>query len=132
MFEINLTPNRPDAMGVAGIARDLAAAGLGRVITKAVQPVAGHGACPTPVRLDLGLDHAAPAFALRRVSGLRNGPSPAWLQARLRAIGLRPINALVDVTNLLSFDRAPSAARVRRRQGPRHAGGAAWAAPANP
>ena len=106
MIEINLTPNRPDAMGVAGIARDLAAAGLGRVTTPAVAPIVGGAPCPTQVRIDLDEPTLAPAFALRRVSGVHNGPSPSWLQTRLRAIGLRPINALVDVTNLLAFDRA--------------------------
>ena len=106
VIEINLTPNRPDAMGVAGIARDLAAAGLGRATTPAVAPIRGAEPCPTQVRIDLDDPALAPAFALRRVSGVRNGPSPAWLQARLRAIGLRPINALVDITNLLAFDRA--------------------------
>ena len=93
-------------MGVAGIARDLAAAGLGRATTPGVAPMAGGAPCPTLVRIDLDDPALAPAFALRRVSGVGNGPSPAWLQARLRAIGLRPINALVDVTNLLAFDRA--------------------------
>ncbi len=106
VIEINLTPNRPDAMGVAGIARDLAAAGLGRVKTPAVAPIEGGVPCQARVLIDLDDPALAPAFALRRVSGVRNGPSPGWLQTRLRAIGLRPINALVDVTNLLSFDRA--------------------------
>ena len=74
--------------------------------TPAVDPIAGVAPCPTRVRLDLDEPALAPAFALRRVTGVRNGPSPDWLQARLRSIGLRPINALVDVTNLLAFDRA--------------------------
>ncbi len=109
VLDINLTPNRPDAMGVAGIARDLAAAGLGTVKPSPVPPVAAADApCPVAVRLDLpGEDAAlAPAFALRQVSGVANGDSPAWLQARLRSIGLRPINALVDVTNFMTFDQA--------------------------
>ena len=106
IIEINLTPNRPDAMGVAGIARDLAAAGLGRVTTRAVAPIAVGTPCSTRVRLDIDDPELAPAFALRGVFGVQNGPSPNWLQTRLRAIGLRPINALVDVTNLLAFDRA--------------------------
>ena len=108
VIEINLTPNRPDAAGVAGIARDLAAAGLGTIKTPPIGPVAGRAACPVDVGLDLASEDAAlaPAFALRQVSGVRNGASPEWLQARLRAIGLRPINALVDVTNFLAFDRA--------------------------
>ncbi len=108
VIEINLTPNRPDAAGVSGIARDLAAAGLGRLRTHEGQPIAGKFPCPVKVRLDFAPAdlHLAPLFALRLVRGVKNGPSPAWLQDRLRAIGLRPINALVDVTNFLTFDRA--------------------------
>ena len=107
-IEINLTPNRPDAMGVAGIARDLAAAGLGRLKTRAPISVDGAFPCPVAVSLDLSAEDRdlAPAFALRLVRGVRNGASPAWLQARLRAIGLRPINALVDITNFMTFDSA--------------------------
>ena len=107
VIEINLTPNRPDAMGVAGIARDLAAAGLGTVKTPAIEPIGGGGApAPLAARLDLDDPALAPAFALRLVRGVKNGPSPAWLQTKLRCIGLRPINALVDITNYLAFDRA--------------------------
>jgi phenylalanyl-tRNA synthetase beta chain len=108
VIDINLTPNRPDAAGVAGIARDLAAAGLGRLITPAVAPVQGKFACPVSVALDFSPQDAylAPAFALRLVRGVRNGPSSEWLQKRLLSIGLRPINALVDITNFLTFDRA--------------------------
>ncbi len=108
IIEINLTPNRPDAAGVAGVARDLAAAGLGVLKTPAPAKVEGRFACPVTVRRDLsaGDEHLAPLFALRLVRNVTNGPSPAWLQDRLRAIGLRPINALVDVTNFLTFDRA--------------------------
>ena len=107
VIEIAVTPNRADALGVAGVARDLAAAGLGRLKTPAVAPVAGSFPCPVAVRLDFAAQdrHLCPAFALRLVRGVRNGPSPDWLQARLRAIGLRPINALVDITNLMTFDR---------------------------
>ena len=106
VFDVALTPNRPDAMGVAGIARDLAAAGLGTVRPSPIPPFATAMPCPVAVRLDLPNPALAPAFALRRVSGVANGDSPAWLQAGLRAIGLRPINTLVDVTNFLAFDRA--------------------------
>ncbi len=108
MIEINLTPNRPDAMGVAGIARDLAAAGLGKVKTPPVEPIAGAFPCPVSVKLDFSAEdsHLAPAFALRLVRGVKNGPSPEWMQKLLKAIGLRPINALVDITNYLTFDRA--------------------------
>ena len=107
VIEINLTPNRADATGVHGIARDLAAAGLGRLKDHAIQPTAGAFPCPVAVKLDLAQDdaHLAPAFALRLVRGVKNGPSPAWMQKRLTSIGLRPINALVDITNYLTFDR---------------------------
>ena len=107
VIDVALTPNRPDAAGVSGIARDLAAAGLGRLKTHAPRPVVATFDCPTQVKLDFAPQdkHLCPAFALRLVRGVNNGPSPEWLQKRLRAIGLRPINALVDVTNYLTFDR---------------------------
>ena len=104
VIDFEVTPNRPDWLGVAGIARDLAAAGLGRLKDLAVAPVPSRFANPIEIRVD-GSD-ACPAFAGRVIRGLKNGPSPVWLQERLRAIGLRPINALVDVTNFLSYDRA--------------------------
>ena len=105
MIEIAVTPNRADALGIHGIARDLAAAGLGRLKPVDVAPVKGSFACPTKVKIALAPEdtHLCPAFALRLVRGVRNGPSPDWVQARLRAIGLRPINALVDVTNFMTF-----------------------------
>ena len=108
VIDINLTPNRPDAAGVAGVARDLAAAGLGVSDDPATAPVAGGFPCPVGVKLDFapGDAHLAPLFALRLVRGVKNGPSPAWMQERLRSVGLRPINALVDITNFLTFDRA--------------------------
>jgi phenylalanyl-tRNA synthetase beta chain len=107
VIEIAVTPNRADALGVAGIARDLAAAGIGKLKTAQVQPVPGTFPCPVSVTLDLAEDDRAlcPAFALRLVRGVKNGPSPDWLQARLRAVGLRPINALVDITNFMTLDR---------------------------
>jgi phenylalanyl-tRNA synthetase beta chain len=107
VIDINLTPNRPDATAISGIARDLAAAGLGKLKTPPVAPVAGGFDCPVKVSLDFapGEEKLCPAFALRLVRGVRNGPSPEWMQRRLRAIGLRPINALVDITNYLTFDR---------------------------
>ncbi len=104
IIDINLTPNRPDAAAVSGIARDLAAAGLGTLKTPPVAPIAGSFDCPVKVTLDLDAK-LCPAFALRLVRGVRNGPSPDWMQRRLRAIGLRPINAVVDITNYLTFDR---------------------------
>ena len=107
IIDVALTPNRPDATGVSGIARDLAAAGLGTLKTPAPKPVDGAFDCPTKVRLDFAPADArlCPAFALRLVRGVRNGPSQEWMQKRLRAIGLRPINALVDITNYVTFDR---------------------------
>ncbi|HEY0146710.1 MAG TPA: phenylalanine--tRNA ligase subunit beta, partial [Methylovirgula sp.] len=108
LIEINLTPNRPDAAGVLGIARDLDAAGIGQLQTPSVEPIAGSFPCPVNVSLDLAEAdrHFAPAFALRLVRGVKNGPSPDWLQKQLRAVGLRPINALVDITNFLTIDQA--------------------------
>lgn len=108
VIEFEVTPNRPDTNGVAGVARDLAAAELGRLITKTPAPVKGAFACPQKIGLHFPADaeNACPAFAGRLIRGVRNGPSPKWLADRLRAIGLRPISALVDVTNLLTYDRA--------------------------
>lgn len=107
LIEINLTPNRPDCTSVHGIARDLAASGVGGLKPDRIPPVRGSFPCPVRVTLDLEGEDArlCPAFALRLVRGVTNGPSPDWLQRKLTAIGLRPINRLVDVTNLLTFDR---------------------------
>ena len=106
VIEINLTPNRPDCTGVSGIARDLAATDIGAFKDKVPKPVNGTFPCPVAVTLDFGATHPlCPAFALRLVRGVKNGPSPAWLQKRLIAIGLRPINALVDITNFITYDR---------------------------
>jgi phenylalanyl-tRNA synthetase beta chain len=103
VIEIGLTPNHPEATGVAGIARDLAAAGLGTLKTAPIATVEGEGPCPVKVRIDA--PELCPGFALRLVRGVKNGPSPNWMQKRLLAIGLRPINALVDITNYITFDR---------------------------
>ncbi|MEC9368058.1 MAG: phenylalanine--tRNA ligase subunit beta [Pseudomonadota bacterium] len=107
VIDIAITPNRPDCLGVRGVARDLAAAGLGKLKDDTVKPVEGRFANPVPVKLEFakGKESACPAFAGRTVKGVKNGPSPAWLQQRLKAIGLRPINALVDITNYISYDR---------------------------
>ncbi|WP_374545113.1 phenylalanine--tRNA ligase subunit beta [Rhodoblastus sp.] len=107
LIEINLTPNRSDAASVYGVARDLAAAGLGKLKGETGAPVAGQFPCPVGVRLDFAPEDAplAPLFALRLVRGVKNGPSPDRLQQRLKSIGLRPINALVDITNFMTFDR---------------------------
>jgi len=106
VIDIAVTTNRSDAFGVAGIARDLAAAGIGRLIEHPVVPVAGDGPCPVNVRLDFGdTPSLCPAFGLRLVRGIKNGPSPDWMQKHLLSIGLRPINALVDITNFVTMDR---------------------------
>ena len=103
LIEINLTPNRADCTAVHGIARDLAAADMGKFKDQAIKPIKGEFPCPVAVRIDT--PDLCPAFALRLVRGVKNGPSPEWLQKRLLAIGLRPINALVDITNFITFDR---------------------------
>lgn len=107
VIEIAITPNRPDCLGVRGIARDLAAAGLGNLKKDAVKPI--KGSFPNPVSIELEFDKetadACPVFAGRLVRAVKNGPSPDWLQRRLKAIGLRPINAVVDITNYISYDR---------------------------
>ena len=107
VIEISLTPNRGDCTGVHGIARDLAAAAMGQLRTKEPQPVAGRFPAPIGVRISApaAAAGASPLFAGRLIRGVRNGPSPQWLQERLRAVGLRPISALVDLTNLMSLDR---------------------------
>jgi phenylalanyl-tRNA synthetase beta chain len=96
-----------DALGVHGIARDLAAPpGLGKLKDKPIKPVRANSPARSNVKLDFGdTPSLCPAFALRLVRGVKNGPSPEWLQKRLKAIGLRPINALVDITNYVTFDR---------------------------
>ncbi|HET7446924.1 MAG TPA: phenylalanine--tRNA ligase subunit beta [Methyloceanibacter sp.] len=107
VIEVAITPNRPDCLGVRGIARDLAAAGLGKLKKDAVKPVKGSFPNPTPIELEFDREtaDACPVFAGRLLRNVRNGPSPEWLQRRLKAIGLRPINALVDITNYISYDR---------------------------
>lgn len=103
VIDFEVTPNRPDWLGVAGIARDLAAAGVGTLKDLPVAPVPGTFPCPIDIVVD---GDACPVFAGRLIKGVRNGPSPQWLQDRLRAIGLNPRSALVDITNLISYDRA--------------------------
>lgn len=106
VIDVALTPNRPDCTAITGIARDLAAAGVGALKSLDIKPVAGSFPCAIDVRLDLpGNPSWCPAFAYRVVRGVKNGPSPDWLQKRLKAVGLRPINALVDITNYISLDR---------------------------
>jgi phenylalanyl-tRNA synthetase beta chain len=102
VFDIAITPNRQECLGVLGIARDLAAAGIGTLKTREIVPVAGLFPMPRPIVVEDA--EGCPAFAGRIVRGVSNGPSPEWLQRRLRAVGLRPISALVDITNFLSID----------------------------
>ena len=102
VIEINLTPNRPDCTGVHGIARDLAAADLG---VQGYQHSPVEGKFPCPVKVTVGGRKLCPRFSLRLVRGVKNGPAPDGCR-RGCAIGLRPINALVDITNFFTFDRA--------------------------
>ncbi|WP_224704749.1 phenylalanine--tRNA ligase subunit beta [Devosia aquimaris] len=106
VFDISITPNRGDATGVYGIARDLAAYGLGTLKATDTSPVPSKGKSPiAPLPHQFGADEpkAIRRFGGRYIKGVRNGPSPAWLQQRLRAVGLRPINAIVDITNWVSL-----------------------------
>ncbi len=108
VFEVKLTPNRPDCTGVRGIARDLAAAGMGTLKPEPkLGAVEGKAECPIDIKLEFSNETASacPVFAGRLIKGIKNGPSPAWMSGRLKAVGLRPINALVDVTNYISLDR---------------------------
>ena len=105
VIEIAITPNRPDALGVRGVARDLAARGLGTLKPAPTADVTGSFPCPVTVTIDEDAKDGCYVFAGRLIKGVKNGPSPAWLQDKLRAIGLRPINALVDVTNFFTYDQ---------------------------
>ncbi|GAA0552716.1 phenylalanyl-tRNA synthetase beta chain [Rhizomicrobium palustre] len=105
VIDISITPNRGDCTSVWGVARDLAAAGLGRLKTPVVETVKGKFPSPKTVSLQFDGKPACPLFAGRFIKGVKNGPSPKWVQDRLKSIGLRPINALVDVTNLIAHDR---------------------------
>ena len=104
MIYVKITPNRPDALGVRGIARDLAARGLGTLKPLDIPAITGSFASPVGVKIDDSLKaRGCPLFAGRTIRGVKNGPSPDWMQARLKAIGLRPISALVDITNYFTF-----------------------------
>lgn len=103
VIDFEVTPNRPDWLGVTGIARDLAAAGLGKVKIPDVKEV--KGSFPCPIKVTSEDTDACPVFMGRLIKGVKNGPSPDWMQARLKAIGINPKNMLVDVTNYVSFDR---------------------------
>ncbi|MFK7945719.1 MAG: phenylalanine--tRNA ligase subunit beta [Paracoccaceae bacterium] len=129
VIEIGITPNRPDALGVRGIARDLAARGLGTLKPRNVDAVEGEFPCPITITIEADTLEQCPVFYGRLIRGVQNGPSPQWLQDRLRAIGLRPISLLVDVTNFFTYDRnrplhvfdadkvAGNALRVHRAEG---------------
>jgi phenylalanyl-tRNA synthetase beta chain len=101
VFDVSITPNRQDCMGVRGIARDLAAAGLGTLKPLAADPVVGEGAGP---EVKIEAPEGCPAYFGQAVSGVTNGASPDWMQRRLKAIGQRPISALVDITNYVMID----------------------------
>ncbi|MBU1176003.1 MAG: phenylalanine--tRNA ligase subunit beta [Alphaproteobacteria bacterium] len=108
VIDVAITPNRGDCTGIFGIARDLAAAGVGDLIDKAIMPVrATGGETPIPIELRFapGEEQVCRMFAGRLVRNVKNGPSPQWLQDRLRAVGLRPINTLADITNYISQER---------------------------
>jgi phenylalanyl-tRNA synthetase beta chain len=101
-FDVAVTPNRQDCMGVRGIARDLAAAGLGTL--KPLDVPAIEGSFDNPVEIRVEDPEGCPAFFGRTVRGLTNGASPEWMQRRLKAAGQRPISALVDITNYVMLD----------------------------
>lgn len=104
VIEFEVTPNRPDWLGVQGIARDLAAAGAGRFLKNDPRKISGSFDCPIEIVLDGS--GACPVFAGVLIRGVSNGPSPLWMQARLKAAGIMPRSLLVDVTNYISIDRA--------------------------
>ena len=117
VFDVAITPNRPDCMGVYGIARDLAAAGLGTLKPIAVQAVPGSFPCPLPIRTDD--PEGCPAFFGRAIRGVKNGASPQWMQDRLLSAGQRPISALVDITNyvMLAYGRPAHAYDLAKLSG---------------
>ena len=117
VFDVAITPNRPDCMGVHGIARDLAAAGLGVLKPIEAKPVAGSFPCPVEVRTDD--PEGCPAFYGRVIRGVKNGPSPKWLQDYLKSAGQRPISALVDITNyvMLGYGRPAHAYDLAKLSG---------------
>ena len=117
VIEVAVTPNRPDCMGVYGIARDLAAKGLGTLKPIAMPAFTAGGACPAEIRTDDA--EGCPAFYGRVVKGVTNGPSPDWLQARLKSAGQRPISLLVDLTNylMLGFGRPAHAYDLAKLSG---------------
>ena len=117
VFDVAITPNRQDCMGVRGIARDLAAAGLGTL--KPLNVPAIDGSFDNPVEIRIEDPEGCPAFYGRTVRGVTNGASPEWMQQRLKAAGQRPISALVDITNYVMLDlgRPAHAYDLRELQG---------------
>ncbi|MEM1390136.1 MAG: phenylalanine--tRNA ligase subunit beta [Pseudomonadota bacterium] len=104
VIDFEVTPNRPDWLGVKGIARDLAAAGAGAFVDEPIKKVQGSYDCP--VEIGLSSSEACPIFAGALIKGVKNGPSPDWMQSRLKAVGITPKSLLVDITNYISIDRA--------------------------
>jgi len=102
MIEIGITPNRQDCLGVSGIARDLSAAGLGTLNKRNIKN--NKGKLKSPIQIEIVDNHACPAFAGRYIKNVKNIESPDWLKNKLKSIGLRPISALVDITNFVMFD----------------------------
>ena len=102
VIDISITPNRQDCMGVRGIARDLAAAGLGTLKPLDIPTIVGEGAPTTEIRTDDS--EGCPAFYGRTISGVTNGTAPEWMRRRLEAVGQRSISALVDISNYVMFD----------------------------
>lgn len=117
VFDVNVTPNRQDCMGVRGIARDLAAAGIGTLKPLPVPQIEGSFPCPVPIRIDD--PEGCPAFFGRAIRGVKNGASPEWMQRRLKSAGQRPISALVDITNyvMLEHGRPAHAYDIAKLQG---------------
>jgi phenylalanyl-tRNA synthetase beta chain len=107
LLDVSITPNRGDAASVFGIARDLAASGLGKLKTEKVAPVAGKFPSPKTITLNFTPENkdACPIFAGRLIRGVKNGPAPQWVQDRLKSVGMKSISALVDATNLIAQDR---------------------------
>ena len=118
VFDVAITPNRPDCMGVLGIARDLAAAGVGTFKPFAAPAIEAAGSCPVEIRIDD--PEGCPAFYGRVITGVTNGASPEWMQRRLASAGQRPISALVDITNyvMLAFGRPAHAYDLAKLSGP--------------
>ena len=104
VIDFEVTPNRPDWLGLEGIARDLAAAGAGRFLPREIKPPVSKIECDQDIRIEA--EEACPIFAGALIRGVTNGPSPDWMQKRLKAVGITPKSLLVDVTNYVSLDRA--------------------------